>query len=81
MYEIEDVGVIEGMLVVPIGVTVAVVGAVSVGHEGLRHLCRSSSSRAIRESLFATISNISVRISPSFFTSALVFFSSVRKQN
>lgn len=47
-------------------------------HDDLHHLCRSSSNRAIKESLFATISNISVKISPSFLTSSLVFLSSIK---
>lgn len=49
-----------------------------VWHVDLHHLCRSSSKRAMSESRFATISNNSVNISPSFLTSALVFLSSVK---
>lgn len=60
--------------------TVCVGKEVNVWDVDLHHLCRSSSKRAMSESRFATISNISVKISPSFFTSALVFLSSVNCQ-
>lgn len=43
-------------------------------------LCRSSSKRAISESLFATISNISDKIAPSAATSSSVLFSSEKKK-
>lgn len=51
---------------------------VNIWHVDLHHLCRSSSKSAMSESRFSTISNISVKISPSFFTSALVFLSSAK---
>lgn len=46
---------------------------------GRPHLCRSSSSRAISESLCSTISSISLRISPSFTTSSLDLLESMKR--